>query len=412
MLGEELGALEPCGCIPGMQGGIARRETAIRQIQQKSPNTLVLHNGDLIKSFGTQADLKREAQLQALNRLPVAVMGIGVGEFMLGAGALLRFQRQAAFPLLCANLEDTRQQISFLPEWNTALPLKPAPMTVRVFSLISPSYQRELDLLIPGFKIHPVEKFLDEWAQRKKENEFWVLLFQGPAHEAFTFALRPPPFDLMVFSHTGESPYMQKTGSTQMVSTGAKGRDFLSATFEAAPPYNLRKFDRHPLGSQFAESPEVKAQISKYKLQLKEERLAEKFPRVEFPDENTYAGSESCQKCHQAEYEVWKNSRHARALEKLAAENHDGDPECLLCHSAGFRFRSGFVTREKTPALGNVSCESCHGPRSLHAASPREHRAPPVSRTTCLACHDTENSPTFDFDTYWPKIQHVLNKNQ
>jgi hypothetical protein len=24
----------------------------------------------------------------------------------------------------------------------------------------------------------------------------------------------------------------------------------------------------------------------------------------------------------------------------------------------------------------------------------------------CLNCHDLDNSPEFDFDTYWPKIEH------
>ena len=24
----------------------------------------------------------------------------------------------------------------------------------------------------------------------------------------------------------------------------------------------------------------------------------------------------------------------------------------------------------------------------------------------CLECHDLDNSPQFDFDTYWPQVEH------
>jgi hypothetical protein len=24
----------------------------------------------------------------------------------------------------------------------------------------------------------------------------------------------------------------------------------------------------------------------------------------------------------------------------------------------------------------------------------------------CLECHDLDNSPEFDFDTYWPQVEH------
>ena len=24
----------------------------------------------------------------------------------------------------------------------------------------------------------------------------------------------------------------------------------------------------------------------------------------------------------------------------------------------------------------------------------------------CLECHDLDNSPNFDFDTYWPQVEH------
>ena len=29
-----------------------------------------------------------------------------------------------------------------------------------------------------------------------------------------------------------------------------------------------------------------------------------------------------------------------------------------------------------------------------------------ADRQHCMNCHDIDNSPDFDFETYWPKIEH------
>ncbi|MGL4421337.1 MAG: hypothetical protein ACRCZF_11770, partial [Gemmataceae bacterium] len=104
-----------------------------------------------------------------------------------------------------------------------------------------------------------------------------------------------------------------------------------------------------------------------------------------------------------------------------------------------------------TPHLRHVGCESCHGPGSAHNADPNDKshyaalspwkrdpkdRLPdaevlkqlseqkpgqpsPVTLTTsqhqvmtavsqtCIKCHDPENDPKFDLNTYMPKIWHT-----
>ena len=67
--------------------------------------------------------------------------------------------------------------------------------------------------------------------------------------------------------------------------------------------------------------------------------------------------------------------------------------------------------------LKGVQCENCHGPGSKHielVESGQLDEAKPLMRVTletarkdlCFNCHDPENSPHFDFDKYWPKIEH------
>jgi hypothetical protein len=52
-----------------------------------------------------------------------------------------------------------------------------------------------------------------------------------------------------------------------------------------------------------------------------------------------------------------------------------------------------------------VGCESCHGPGSNHAKAPaKTNIARGVDPKTCVGCHDRENSPQFDYDTYVEKV--------
>jgi Cytochrome c554 and c-prime len=135
-----------------------------------------------------------------------------------------------------------------------------------------------------------------------------------------------------------------------------------------------------------AENP-IHALLQKYAEEVKQGNyLAQyvaqkgKYPevQVEFP-QATYAGSESCKKCHEAAYEIWAASPHPHAYETLVNKakrpnlrQYDG--ECVDCHVTGFRYVSGFTDEQHTPLLKGVGCESCHGPASLHIANHKDKK--------------------------------------
>jgi hypothetical protein len=89
---------------------------------------------------------------------------------------------------------------------------------------------------------------------------------------------------------------------------------------------------------------------------------------------SAYVGSATCQGCHEKEYETFsKHSRKAHSdksvklmTKKLTAEEVKG---CYVCHTTGYGQPGGFVSFEKTPDLGHLGCESCHGPGSAHVDS-------------------------------------------
>jgi 2',3'-cyclic-nucleotide 2'-phosphodiesterase (5'-nucleotidase family) len=122
--------------------------------------------------------------------------------------------------------------------------------------------------------------------------------------------------------------------------------------------------------------------------------------------DSPFALSESCAKCHQAEYEVWKKSRHSHAFAALEEKHRTFDVNCVGCHSLGYR-KEGFVNIKATPQFANVHCESCHGPGAEHVKAPTAgNYKTPAKNLSCLGCHDRDNSPDFDFDKYWPVVAH------
>jgi hypothetical protein len=97
----------------------------------------------------------------------------------------------------------------------------------------------------------------------------------------------------------------------------------------------------------------------------------------------------------------------------------------VVCHTTGFERTpggdfiagvDGFETPESTPELGGVGCEACHGPGSRHVEVPGDRAAawrtgfrPRPGLTTCLQCHDADNSPAFAGQGarhYLPRVDH------
>jgi hypothetical protein len=99
-----------------------------------------------------------------------------------------------------------------------------------------------------------------------------------------------------------------------------------------------------------------------------------------------HLGAERCGTCHAAEYQDWKGSAHARALDRLT-DAQRRDPTCRSCHT--------MVPGKDDPALAGVQCESCHGAGSLYAPSHvmRDEvlaellGLTPVTVQVCAGCH-------------------------
>ena len=119
------------------------------------------------------------------------------------------------------------------------------------------------------------------------------------------------------------------------------------------------RYQRVPLDSRFAQSPEMKMLMAAYQEQLKAMGFAGlEIRAVPHPQKETngaFVGSEKCDACHEESTKVWKKTGHARAydtLEKLDPPRNY-DPECISCHVVGwhptkyFPYETGYRARRR-----------------------------------------------------------------
>lgn len=106
------------------------------------------------------------------------------------------------------------------------------------------------------------------------------------------------------------------------------------------------------------------------------------------PGQPQYEGRKKCSSCHKSQYQSWRDTAHAKALESLQPgiepeakrkakldpqKDYTRDRDCVGCHVTGFAADGGYDLEEPSKFLAGVGCESCHGPgaeyRLLHRKS-------------------------------------------
>lgn len=116
-------------------------------------------------------------------------------------------------------------------------------------------------------------------------------------------------------------------------------------------------------------------------------------------------GSKVCVACHVEAERVWRTTKHAGAYAALETQGKQLHLDCVSCHVTGWQKPDGVCRIDKLEGRAEVSCESCHGPGSVHATMPIKGTITRgVDAKVCTTCHDRENSPTFDYDTYVEKV--------
>lgn len=384
--GDTDGYLSPCGCTSPMQGGIRRRATAL----QGDGDIVRIDNGNLLQDSRRQSILKAEIGAQAVDLSRIDAVNLGEQDTRTGEGTAATLVRLSGGRMVSSAVRPN--STSPVQPWRTAGPFLIGGATANPSRMAQALRE---DVSSPE---EAARRLAQEAAARGLAP---ILLFDGSREAAAGLARAEPALRLVTYRTTAHPPAeLAREGSCALATPGERGKAVVRLTWREGTFVSSAVQD---LGPEVADDPDAQRLFGWYLRELAQDHLLERAPHV---DPRPYAGTARCVSCHAAAGAVWRKSGHAHALASLEKDGQAVDPECVPCHVVAHPGALAFRSRAITPNLANVGCESCHGAGEAHSAHPRAVRLPKLTRSACAPCHTLENSPNFDFSTYWPKIRH------
>ncbi len=433
------GYVEPCGCagIEQMKGGLSRRRTFMKELAAKGWPVMPIDAGNLNKGFGLQEEYKYSFVIdESLRLMDYGIVGLGNRELLFPTEVLILYgidvpgspKRYTSANVAVLDFDPTI--------WKPFRTETIGGVKVGVVSVIGKSLLQDVNN--PDIKqadaVANLQKILPDFEKEACDQR--VLIVHGSNAEfEKILATFPNKFDFAIGSDGPAEPPAQPNWdkNTMLVEVGEKGKYAIAVGIYDDADTPIR-YQRIALDSRFANDKDIMNAMQFYQDQLKSTGLSKlgikPIPNGRTATNGIYVGSKACADCHEPSYVVWRKSGHARAWNTLANISKPArtfDPECIACHVVGWSpaeflpYENGFMGEKETPQLIDVGCESCHGPGEKHVTAEKsgddatKNRFRKAVRMTlqgnttkklCMECHDGDNSPDFDFDKYWPKVEH------
>lgn len=422
--GEQHGYLEPCGCTERRKGGLARRDALVADLKlgHKWPLFGLDLGGLTDDRMSVQTEIKQAVAIDAMREMGYEAIAIGPEEMRFGPTHLFALSAVEDPPaLVSANLNLFDQQ-DVPRAWRV---VEQSNRKIGITSV----YGKRSSLKASHEDItwkEPAD-VLDSVIQNLQSTDLNILLSHAHFEETEELIKQFPQFDLVVCTGGGDAPATDPRwiGNSMVLQVGHKGMHVGVVGYFGDQDPTLR-YQLIELNEAWEPTDRMQKRIELYQDTLRERDVISGLYEQarSHPEGATFVGSEKCGSCHKRSYRKWLESKHSKATAMVIKEKHVFDPECITCHSTGWRqqevlpWKSGFQNIEKTPQLVGNGCENCHGPGSLHVEAEESETEPNYRNVMSLdrqtkrdnfctqKCHDLDNSPNFDFSKYWPQIQH------
>ena len=397
--GDTAGWITPCGCTSNQSGGLLRRGSFLAGLPEtKNDRVLYLDAGGAVHGNSEYDVLKIKVVLDGERLMGIAAHNLGRAEAALGVDTLRRMGR-ANNPLVSCNVRDADGKL-------VAEPLRTVDRSGRHIAITGVLWPQ---FAPAGLRVdEPRQAVLDVAAKARGTYDVLIVLAYMPQDDLEKLAAGLPEADAVIGGPTGQPIPPRSVGPTLVTSATNKGKFLAVLDLPPKGPPSGRIVE---LDQTFPDDPAQKENLGQFLAELERRDLSPAQTGLALPlppgapADYRVAGSESCAKCHSAEFSTWQHTAHSHAWQTLAPRHFEVDPECMQCHTTGYGLPGGFATRATTMHRVSVGCESCHGPSAAHVADPHR-RTPFRAGDQCTQCHDHENSPKFDFASYWPRIRH------
>lgn len=411
--GEENGYLKPCGCTEGQLGGIKRRYEFVESLKKDEQVILPISLGDLAGNPNRQNEIKMEIMLKGMDMIAYIVHNIGEKDLVMGSEMLYYFSQISNVTFISSNVKFIDvPDIAINPYLIKKVKTKRSEIKIGFLGILSADLIENdlynIKILDPAESLEPLINSL------RKEVDLLILLSHTEKGEALQIASNFPELDLIITGHGIDDPdvYPKIIKDTLITSPGKFGKysgivKYIKEKdkWKILPDKKGNLVRIIPLGQEFNRPSKMDIFLNEYKDIIKEEDLLGKHQKIMSNKGEKYTGNLMCGSCHSSIYSHWKDTKHFKAYETLKKDGDEIDPECVKCHVIGFDYSAGFKSIDKTPDLKGVGCEACHGFGSVHIAR-TSIPYKKVYERECLKCHDPENSPHFEYASYWEKIKH------
>jgi len=419
------GMLRRCGCSEGQMGGLSARTTFIKE-HRLNGRTIVLDAGDSF--FGEPVSdpakapfyrLKMQTMVKCMEAAGTDASTVGEYDLAGGLDMLEDVTDGADFPFLSANVKrDTiicwnrtpfegstildagGLRVGVIGVADSVFPYRDYPQSmsdVEVLDTIK-SARCEISRIRDKSDIIVVLAHLNFITPEELEDGLTVGDDDGPGRGA----------DVIIKGHSQRYLTEPELYGGSIIVVGyyrAKYIGVLDLSLDADKKLAGHDLSVYPLGEDIPLDPEVENVLDGYRAQLKERAFD--FAKPDPSGAGRYVGTEACAGCHEVSYGEWLETRHSGAYDELTKTNDEYDPECLVCHTTGYGYESGYRADAPVETLKNVGCEMCHGRGEGHVVRMKGGMTDlpdigkgPIKEETCRRCHDEENSTEFEFETY------------
>ncbi len=409
------GRLVPCGCFSGQYGGLTRLKTALDATPGANP--IRLDVGDAIGGAEDYNVIEYKYMLRAYKAMGFEALNLGQREAQLPAEELRRLAKESPVTLISANLLDAATGQPLLKQWKI---IERGKFKIALLGVMDSRIASEN--LGAGLAVEKIEVTLGKVLPGLR-SQADIIILAAFTDEATLEHLAQDFYELNIIvggKVSQPSQKLEKDNRSIVLYTGNEGRALGVLRARISGPEKVAPVDHEIrlLEDTVPEDEGIRVLAGGYRDEVRRTRLtvddpaalqANMVPGVKAAA--NYVGTPVCASCHPDAARIWQHSRHAEAMQTLLDRKADADPNCISCHTVGFGSPSGYRREFAGSKLADVGCESCHGPGSLHVEQRQNHlpvtfNFRPLGAGDCQKCHFGEFSRPFEWDQFWPHIQH------
>jgi len=385
--------LEPCGCVEGMLGGIARRPMAMKS----EKNFLLVDSGNFVELEGSIDRLRNEYYAKSFRLLGYSAIGLGSSEVAQSSEFLKGLESSSKFVL--SNVKQT-PAVSWLKS-------KIEAQGIQFLSLVEKNTEGHKDFEI----LDPVE------SAKKLATGNQIVLFSSLESSSLESVLEALGSKVKLVIANQARGQFEKIKGVPVAHPGDKGKMVKKYSFKSGEYSSLAVLDT------YEQDNDLKKVVDDFYLAVEKDPELQKDAKPLFTEDplekqviegkNFFVGSVNCKSCHQKEYDQFNTTAHAKAFDILLEKKRDFVPECVSCHSVGLGLPTGYEIAKRQAHLKGVGCESCHGAGGQHVRNPtKTNIVKEVPQSRCMSCHNPEHSPYFNYTAMTPLVNHSFNPHE